>query len=197
MNKKKKKSYTLPIILLCLLIAALAAGIVIVGGPIARRARYKLDYTDEIAKYAEEFGVAPSFVTAVIYTESGFKPGATSHAGARGIMQVMPETGAWIAEKLSVSDFNADMLYEPEVSIRFGCWYLAYLIKQFDGELMTAAAAYNAGPGAVSGWLADQSYTEDGRTLTDIPYPETKGYVERVAAARAAYLELYPGVFDE
>ena len=105
-------------------------------------------------------------------------------------MQIMPATGAWIAEKLSVPSYTEAMLYEPEQNIRFGCWYLSYLMQKYDGETDLALAAYNAGPGNVKKWLEDPAYSEAGH-LKVIPFAETEKYVKRVNAACGKYRELY------
>jgi len=125
-----------------------------------------------------------------VCTESSFKSDAESHAGAMGLMQLMPDTAEWIAGKMDIDDFTSEMLEDEEVNISMGCWYLAYLIKRFDGNTVHALAAYNAGPGKVDEWLENDSYTVDGQ-LTNIPYEETANYVVRVERAKKIYELLY------
>ena len=105
-------------------------------------------------------------------------------------MQIMPDTGKWIAEKLEVEGFSEEKLFEPETNIRFGCWYLKYLLDTFSGDRRTAAAAYNAGPGNVKKWLADERYSSGGE-LVKIPFKETERYVEKVQRAYEKYTEIY------
>lgn len=159
------------------------------------RMRYPLRYTDLIQENADRFGLDPYRVAAVIKTESDFDAEAVSRAGAMGLMQIMPETGSWIAEKLGVADFRPAMLLEPECNITFGCWYLRFLDERFGGDPDLMAAAYNAGHNKVSSWLEDESVSGDGEHLQDIPYPETRDYVKRIAGAYEHYRRLWPDSF--
>ncbi len=138
-------------------------------------------YADLIEASALEFGVDEAVIYAVAEAESHFDPKAKSLAGAIGIMQLMPETAFWIAENLSFEGCEEDDLYSPEVSIRFGTWYLSYLFSVFD-ENWQVYAAYNAGEGTVKGWLKQKNFSKE-----DIPYPETKRYVRKVERAVKRY----------
>ncbi len=160
-------------------------------------AEYPTGYLPEIAKYAAEFELDPYLVLSVMRCESSFRSDAVSHAGAIGLMQVMPDTGAWIAHKLNLDDvYTESMLYEPDYNVRFGCWFLRFLTDRFDGERRHIIAAYNAGHGSVEGWLDDPNYAQDG-LLQEIPYPETARYVEKVEQAYDAYTSLYPDLFTD
>ena len=130
-------------------------------------------------------------MAAVIYCESSFQPEAVSSAGARGLMQIMPETGAWIAKKLGESDYTDERLFEPVLSIRYGCWYLNYLDGRYDGDLTKATAAYHAGGSRVDEWLANKQYSQDGVTLAYIPYDSTRAYVANVKSAYEHYKEKF------
>lgn len=151
---------------------------------------YRLAYAEAILRESGAFGLDPCLVAAVIHCESRGQAEACSPKGARGLMQIMPATGEWISEKLALTSFTEDALYEADVNIRFGCWYLSYLLEKYDGEKDLALAAYNAGPGNVKKWLEDPAYSENGR-LTAIPFSETEAYVKRVNAASEKYRELY------
>lgn len=157
----------------------------------ARVRNYPLEYRDAIDRYADEYQLDPALVCAVAYAESGFRAEAVSVDGARGVMQIMPETGEWIASKLDMDDYSAERLFEPEVNIRFGCWMLSYLFSRFDGDSQKALAAYNAGQGNVDSWLKRPDCSSDGVTLSYIPFRETRNYVKKVKAAHDIYLELY------
>ena len=102
-------------------------------------------YQDAIEFYAAENNLQPAFVTAIIRNESSFRRDAESDVGARGLMQLMPDTSEWIAGKLDVDNFSFDMMYDAETNIRFGCWYLGYLAKLFRGDPVLVTAAYHAG----------------------------------------------------
>ncbi len=151
---------------------------------------YRLEYAEAIKRESAEFQLDPYLVAALIHCESSGMADACSPKGARGLMQIMPETGAWIAEKLAMPSFSEDLLYDADWNIHFGCWYLSYLLARYDGEQTLALAAYNAGPGNVKKWLEDPTYSEDGR-LKEIPFAETEEYVKRVKAALEKYRELY------
>lgn len=151
--------------------------------------RYPIKYTDTVEKYADEYGIQPSLLYAVIKTESNFNEKATSHAGAKGLMQLMDDTNIWVAALLKEEALTDDA-YDPETNIRRGAYLLSYLYKQF-GSWREALAAYNAGIGRVKGWLKNPEYTEDGITLKDIPFGETAEYVKRVLNTEKKYTELY------
>ena len=152
--------------------------------------RHPLEYEEEIYLYSEEFGVDPFLIMGLIHTESAFDSQAESYAGAMGLMQIMPDTGEWLAEKMDIEDFSTDMLLTADFSIRMGCFYLSMLIDYY-GTTDTALAAYNAGMGTVSAWLQDSSYSYNGETLYYIPYTETREYVVKVNTAAEKYRELY------
>lgn len=157
------------------------------------RAQHPLLYADWILYYAEHFGVDPALVSAVILSESSFDPRAESRLGARGLMQLMPDTAQWVAHKLDEDDetYSFDKLYDPEVGIRYGCWYLAYLSRRFQGDATKIICAYHAGQGNVDAWLANKQYSKDGVTLDVIPYENTATYCSRVLKARDVYRKYY------
>ncbi|MPN55220.1 Soluble lytic murein transglycosylase [bioreactor metagenome] len=129
--------------------------------------------------------------------ESSNDPSAVSDAGAIGLMQIMPDTGTWIAHKLDMdSVYTEDMLYDPETNVRFACWYLKFLTGRFDGDVMEMVAAYNAGHGSVEDWLKDPRFSLDGK-LTSIPFEQTARYYDKVMAAYENYTTLYPELFSE
>ena len=150
-------------------------------------------YEEIVSRCSEKYGVDASLILAVIRCESGFRPDAVSRAGAVGLMQIMPETGAWIAEKLRWQDYSEGSLFDPAVNIEAGSWYLAFLRNMFGNDLRIVCAAYNAGQGTVSRWLSDGRYYRNG-DLVCIPYPETAAYVERVLSSEKRYRQLYPGI---
>ena len=152
-------------------------------------------YQDAIEYYAAENNLQPAFVTAIIRNESSFRRDAESDAGARGLMQLMPDTSEWIAGKLDVENFSCDMMYDAETNIRFGCWYLGYLSKLFRGDPVLVTSAYHAGQTTVTRWLSDRSMSPDGRTipLDNLMDGPTKTYAGRVTLAYGIYQALlYP-----
>ena len=141
---------------------------------------YPFPYRAQIIRWTEEFSLDPYLVTGLIRTESHFRSDAVSPAGAIGLMQIMPSTGEWIADKMDINQFATKDLYAPTINIRFGTWYLHYLIDRFD-KIDTALMAYNAGPGNAERWLTEK----------DPVFPETIEYLRRVKEAARAYHLLY------
>ncbi len=155
----------------------------------------RVTWQDEIEQYAAEYNLQPAFVTAIIRTESSFRTNAESSVGARGLMQMMPDTAEWIAGKLDDSSYTFDRMWDAETNIRYGCWYLAYLSKLFRGDAELVSAAYHAGQTTITQWLSDPNRSSDGLTLdldrlSDGP---TKQYIGRVTQAYGIYQSLlYP-----
>ena len=129
---------------------------------------------------------------AVMREESHYRADAISTAGARGLMQIMPETGARLARELGWPRFDPADLDRPEVAIPLGAFYLERLVERFDGRLSAAVASYNAGPEAVERWLAQWGEEPDDLFVERIPYKQTRRYVRRVLGSLAAYELLYP-----
>ena len=153
--------------------------------------RYPMTYAPEIRAAAAEFSLDPAYVASVVLAESSFDAEAVSSAGAIGLMQIMPDTGEWIAGKLEDEPFDVQRLYQPEVNLRYGCWYLRFLLDRYDGDMYTASTAYHQGQGRVDQWLEDPQYSQDGRTLTAISSAVTDTYVNRIMESYANYQELY------
>ena len=155
----------------------------------------RVTWQDTIEKYAAYYNLEPAFVTAVIRNESSFRTDAVSSVGARGLMQMMPDTAEWVAGKLR-DPYDFDKLFDAETSIRYGCWYLNYLSELFQGDPVLVCAAYHAGQGEVWGWLGDPTISPDGVTvpLDNIPIRNTRTYAGRVTQAYGIYQTLlYPG----
>ncbi len=115
-------------------------------------------------------------------------PGIRSDAGATGLMQVMPDTGAWIAKQIKLKQYQ---LNDPDDNIKLGTWYLDYTHQEYSGNSMLAIASYNAGPGAVADWVAKAGQQDPDAFVEKIPYSETKGYVKSVFENYWNYLRLY------
>lgn len=150
---------------------------------------YPIKYSEYVDRAADEYQLNKPFIYAIIRTESKFDPEVTSYVGAKGLMQLMPDTFQWLA-KLRGETVDPDTYSDPDVNIDYGCYFLRYLLDRYEDET-TAAAAYNAGHNKVDQWLSDSSLSSDGKTLDTIPYPETKQYVEKVEYAKVMYKKLY------
>lgn len=152
---------------------------------------YMWPYQNEIVTYANKNNIDPFLVAAVIKNESGFKPGAVSPVGAIGMMQIMPETGEWIARQMGLSSYRVQQLYDPKTNIRMGCWYLSELKYEFRGNMVLQMLAYNAGRGNTHLWMSANGWDYEFGKIADIPYEESRGYVSSVLHDRDEYYRLY------
>jgi len=152
----------------------------------AFRLLYPIKYSDIIARYAAEYGHSEALVYGLIRAESKFRQDAVSKKGASGLMQLSEGTAGEGAAEIGIEGYGFSEIFEPDINIRLGCWYLAKMVKRF-GDEGTALAAYNAGPGTVADWLTNPEYSDDGVTLRHIPYSETRAYVGRVRSDAAVY----------
>jgi soluble lytic murein transglycosylase len=150
-----------------------------------------LRHDDIIRQQAADKGVDASLIAAVIYTESRFRD-QTSPVGAKGLMQLMPETADYIARKSGGTRFERADLATPQINIAYGTWYLRYLLDKYKGNTILTLAAYNGGEGKVDQWRADAAARgEKFRVASHVPFPETRDYVSRVLDARRDYRKNY------
>ncbi|HZV75845.1 MAG TPA: lytic transglycosylase domain-containing protein [Conexibacter sp.] len=150
-----------------------------------------LSHQDTIRKQAHEKRLDPSLIAGVIYAESKFVD-STSSAGALGLMQLLPDTARFIAGRSGGTAFTTKDLSTPEINIAYGSWYLRYLLDRYGGDEVLALAAYNGGMGNVDRWVAEAGARGERLKVADIPFPETRAYVERVLDARSRYRATYP-----
>ena len=191
-RRRRQRRRTFLTILASALTVLIALGAwALFGRDRADLSRYPMTYAPEIRAAAAEFSLDPAYVASVVLAESSFDAEAVSSVGAIGLMQIMPATGEWIAGKLEDEPFDVQRLYQPEVNLRYGCWYLRFLLDRYDGDMYTASTAYHQGQGRVDQWLEDPEYSEDGRTLTAISSAVTDTYVNRIMESYAHYQELY------
>lgn len=151
---------------------------------------YPMEYTDLIRENAAAFNLDPAYVASVILAESSYNPQAVSSVNAQGLMQIMPETGEWIAGKFKES-YVEGCLFDPATNVRYGCWYLGFLMDRYNGDKACASAAYHSGQGTVDKWLKDPAYSQDGQTLSVIPGANASTYVNRILEYYEKYAELY------
>jgi soluble lytic murein transglycosylase len=142
---------------------------------------YPLRYEQIVRGHAHNYSLDPALLAAVIYQESKFKADARSTSGAIGLMQLLPDTAKGIALHTGGSRFRVEDLYDPEINVRYGAWYLRHLLQKY-GEERTALAAYNAGQDNVDRWR---------RTGREIQFPETRAYVDRVEELKKIYRRAY------
>jgi len=167
--------------------AAVLSGL---GSDVAKELTLPLRHDDIIRQQAREKNVDPALIAAVIYEESRFRD-QTSHAGARGLMQITPETADAIAKHSGGVRFKQSDLAEPQINISYGAYYLRLLIDHYDGNETLAIAAYNAGIGNVDKWVAEAGGPGGFRSAEHIPFPETRAYVENVMDRREDYRSKY------
>jgi len=184
-------------------VAWLLAAVVVLGGLIAAVVAPRVDkavqevvlplrHEDIIRQQAADKHVDPALIAAVIYTESRFRD-QTSHAGAKGLMQLLPSTAHDIARKSGGTAFVQGDLANPQVNISYGSFYLRYLLQRYGGNEVLAIAAYNAGEGRVDQWIFDARHKgETFDRARHIPFPETRHYVQQVLDARSRYRQEYP-----
>ena len=158
--------------------------------PDATIRNYPMEYVAEIRAAARENDLTPGYVAAVILAESSYRPEAVSSADAQGLMQLLPSTAQWIAGKLG-EEYVEGCLFDPETNLRYGCWYLGFLMDRYGGDMTCASSAYHQGQGTVDKWLRDPSISEDGLTLTSIPSDATKTYVQRILKYYEKYEKRY------
>jgi soluble lytic murein transglycosylase len=150
-----------------------------------------LRHEDVIRQQAADKQVDPALIAGVIYTESRFRD-QTSHAGAKGLMQLMPETADYIARKSGGTRFERADLATPQINIAYGTWYLRYLLDKYKGNTILTLAAYNAGEGKVDQWRGEAAAQgERFKVASHIPFKETRDYVHRVLAAQRDYRSSY------
>ncbi len=176
------------------LVVAGALAVCVLGGLLLARSDFfertieeftlPLRHEDIIRQQAADKGVPADLIAAVIYSESRFRD-QTSHAGARGLMQITPSTAKLIERLSGGQTFQFDDLSNPDINIRYGTFYLRYLLDKFDDNEVAALAAYNAGETNVIAWGGSDL------RIDDIPFPETRGYVEDVIDKRKDYARHY------
>ena len=149
-----------------------------------------LRHEDIIRQQSQKKGLDPALVAAVIYQESKFRD-RTSVAGARGLMQITPDTANFIAKQSGGIRFTQADLATPQINIAYGTWYLRWLLDRYDGRTALALAAYNAGFGHVDEWVGKAGGPDAFNPKTDIPFPETRNYVQQVLERRKDYARRY------
>lgn len=151
---------------------------------------YPQKYAAEVEKYSSEFGVDPALCYAMIKCESNFNEKAESSAGAIGLMQLTPETFNFVCKNIYDFEVDPSLIYDPATNIKCGVWLISYLQKEMSGE-REIIAAYNAGVNKVKEWLQNPEYSEDGTTLSKVPYKETDNHIKKVLKTKDIYIKLY------
>jgi soluble lytic murein transglycosylase len=177
----RRRRLGLALLALAALLAALP--LILKAPQTVRQTIYPLKYEDTIRQVSAEHDLEPTLVAAVVYTESRFRPDVESHRGAYGLMQLLPETAKFIQKKSGIKGDYKD----PETNLRIGAWYLGYLDDRYLGNERLMLAAYNSGEGRVDAWVSKEGFDVG----EDIPYKETRHYIDNVLEAKRTYEELY------
>ena len=176
-----------------LLVLAVCAALLLPGlWKRAERMLYPRKYEALVERWADTYDLDPLLVDAFIRTESGFDPQATSTVDARGLMQMTEETFIWLRSKIAPDEgLLFANLYDPETSIRFGCYYLHLCMERYNGDVATAAAAYHRGWGTVDALLQMEEHSADGATRQGFPYSQMNHYVKKITSCYARYQRIY------
>lgn len=180
-----KKSFRRGITLIAIVFIVITLGLAILT------IKYPLAYRNLIVEYSKENEIDPYLVASIINVESRYDKLAKSSKDARGLMQISPQTGQWASEVLEIPDYSQEKLFEPELNIKIGSWYINRLFKEFEGNLDLVLAAYNAGSGNVNKWMLNKEYSSDGVNLDKIPFKETEDYLVRVEKSYKVYSRVY------
>lgn len=190
MSKTSYLKRNIPKILITVGILVVLIYIAFVWSNTEIKRRLPMKYSEQVTKYSRIYELDEYLVYSVICAESGFNKDAVSSAGAKGLMQLMPDTALWLKDKYNI-ETDPENLFNPDTNIMLGCCYLSYLMDRFDNNTNLVLAAYNGGEGNVKKWLNDEKYSSDGINLTYIPYEETRNYVKKVSTYFKLYKEIY------
>ncbi len=186
---KERTKNKIKLALLVLLLSTISVIIIYNSVSLVLQTVYPRGFSDIVEENAEIYDLDVALLYALIETESGFDKDAVSSVGAKGLTQITPETFQWLQTKTGES-YEEDALFQPEVSIKYGAFFLRFLLDEF-GDTKTALAAYHAGRGRVNEWLSDSEYSSDGEKLDVIPYDDTSLYTKKVMKVRERYCNIY------
>jgi soluble lytic murein transglycosylase len=188
---RRRRRRRLSLVVLVGMLSALFATVVLPRLPDAvRELTLPLNHEDIIRQQATDKKLDPSLLAAVIYAESRFR-NQTSSAGARGLMQITPETAHYIAKLSGGTQFDQGDLGTAQINISYGAYYLRYLLERYADNTVLALAAYNGGEGNVDRWIVEASQSERVFGVDEIPFAETRAYIRRVLDARTRYRQRY------
>ena len=186
---ENRNANKLKLISLLLILSVIFIIIIVNAVKLGVQTVYPRQYVDLVEESAEEFEIDKALLYALIKTESGFDKNAVSSVGAKGLTQITPDTFIWLQTKTGEA-YEEDALFEPDVSVYYGAYFLDMLLEEF-GNTETALAAYHAGRGKVNEWLEDPTLSFDGVVLEKIPYEDTEAYVEKVMKNAEKYKKIY------
>ena len=186
----KKVIVTLVILIIILTIYFICFKVIRVQDKILKYI-YPIEYSEYVEKYSEENNLDKYLVYAIIKAESNFDPHVTSSSDAKGLMQLMEETAIERSNMIDEQTIETHDLYNPEINIKLGTSYFAYLLGLFDNNTILALTAYNAGLGNVQEWINKGIIKKDGSDIENIPYKETNNYVRKILKDYQMYMKIY------
>ena len=191
MSAKLRGQRRVAVLAAVLILGGLAAVLLLpLGEKAVREVTLPLHHEDIIRQQARAKHLDPALIAGVIFAETKFRA-RRSPAGAEGLMQITPDTARFIARRSGGTAFRESDLSDPQINIQYGTYYLRYLLDRYGGNETLALAAYNGGEGNVDTWLVRASKRAQQFTRADIPFPETRAYVDRVEQARNDYRDTY------
>lgn len=152
---------------------------------------FPLSYTVEVTEVAHHYEMDPLLILAIIQNESAFQQESSSRKGARGLMQIMPDTAEWVNEISGLNQEPDEYIDDAQANLHLGSWYLSYLLNKYDENSIKAVAAYNAGEGNVDRWLREEIWDGTWRNVEQIPFGETRHYVIRIQFYYQQYQSIY------
>jgi soluble lytic murein transglycosylase len=192
-SRARLRRHRVALVVVAAVLGASLAALVTGAGPLGEAVReltLPLHHDDIIRQQAADKEVDAALIAAVIYEESRFRD-QTSNAGARGLMQITPETADFIAHRSGGIRFKQSDLATPQINIAYGAWYLRFLIDHYEGNETLAVAAYNAGQTNVDRWVERAGGPDEFDRARHIPFPETRAYVKNVQERRGQYRDHY------
>ena len=187
--RKKLKTIVLVAIVVVLVLLLLAKAFDI--KTVILKKIYPKQYSEYVEKYSKEYNIDPLLIFSIIKAESNFDKNAHSSSGAQGLMQLMEATATEIANKIDEPLVEQESLLEPEKNIMIGVKYYSELLEMYDGNMLLALTAYNAGIGNVNGWIENGVIKKDGSDIENIPYKETNMYVRKIINNYKMYQKIY------
>jgi soluble lytic murein transglycosylase len=184
------QAYRLSLITMARLLQFSPAGLVENAPAFLQERAYPRRFADLIRSEAETFGIDPLVLFSLIRQESLFEEGARSYAAAQGLAQIIPDTGAWVAQRLSYPNYTNDLVYRPYINVRFGAYYLDWVRDYLDGNLVSALAGYNAGPGNSDAWRK-RSGADDALFVEQMTFTEPRIYIQAIVSNLYHYTRLY------
>jgi soluble lytic murein transglycosylase len=183
-------AYRLSLISMARLLQFSPAGLVENAPAFLQERAYPRRFADLIRAEAETFGIEPLLLFSLIRQESLFEEGARSFAAAQGLAQIIPDTGAWVAQRLSYPNYSNELVYRPYINVKFGAYYLDWVRDYLDGNLISALVGYNAGPGNSDAWR-ERSGPDDALFVEQLAFNEPRIYIQAIVSNLYHYTRLY------